>query len=63
SSARYNRRWSYPEEPIPPGDGGTISVVFDTKNKHGRQRKPVTITANTYPAMSTIYVDGHVINE
>lgn len=54
---------SYPEAPLAPGESGVISVAFDTKNKYGRQRKPVTIIANTYPAMTTIYVDGTVINE
>lgn len=54
---------SYPEAPLAPGESGVISVAFDTKNKYGRQRKPVTIIANTYPAMTTIYVDGNVINE
>lgn len=54
---------SYPEAPIAPGESGVISVSFDTKNKYGRQRKPVTIIANTYPATTTIYVDGNVINE
>ncbi|MFT5999388.1 MAG: hypothetical protein ACI81P_001846, partial [Neolewinella sp.] len=37
--------------------------AFDTNNKYGRQRKPVTITANTYPASTVVYVDGTVINE
>ncbi len=54
---------SYPEAPIASGATGVISVAFDTKNKYGRQRKPVTIIANTYPATTTIYVDGTVINE
>lgn len=54
---------SYPEAPVAPGESGVISVAFDTKNKYGRQRKPITIIANTYPAMTTIYVDGNVINE
>jgi hypothetical protein len=54
---------SYPEAPLAPGESGVISVAFDTKNKYGRQRKPVTIIANTYPATTTIYVDGTVINE
>ena len=50
----------YPREPIPPGEGGAVSVRFDTKNKSGGQRKPVTITANTYPATTTVYVSGRV---
>jgi hypothetical protein len=54
---------AYPEQPIAPGAEGVISVAFDTNNKYGRQRKPVTITANTYPASTVVYVDGTVINE
>lgn len=54
---------AYPEQPIAPGDEGVISVAFDTKNKYGRQRKYVTIIANTYPASTIVYVDGIVINE
>ncbi|MEM9258299.1 MAG: DUF1573 domain-containing protein [Bacteroidota bacterium] len=50
----------YPEEPIAPGESGAISVVFNTKNKSGGQRKAVTITANTYPATTTIYMTGTV---
>lgn len=50
----------YPETPIAPGDSGEISVVFNTKNKSGGQRKAVTITANTYPASTTIYMVGTV---
>ena len=51
---------SYPEAPIQPGESGVISVVFDTENKRGLQRKPITITANTYPATTTVYVSGRV---
>lgn len=54
---------SYPETPIAPGDSGVISVAFDTKKKDGRQRKPVTIIANTYPASTVVYMDGTVIKE
>jgi hypothetical protein len=53
----------HPTEPIAPGEGGVIRVSFDTKNKYGRQRKPITIIANTYPSMTTIYVDGTIIND
>jgi hypothetical protein len=53
----------YPEMPIAPGDSGVISVAFNTAHKYGRQRKAVTLTANTYPASTILYVDGTVINE
>ncbi len=54
---------SYPKEPVAPGGSGTVGVSFNTTHKYGRQRKPVTLTANTYPSMTTIYVDGTVLNE
>ncbi len=53
----------FPERPIPPGGTGKVTVEFNTTHKYGRQRKPVMLTANTFPAMTTIYVDGTVINE
>jgi len=50
----------WPEEPIPPGGTGTISVRFDTKNKTGRQGKPITIIANTYPKDTYLQLAGFV---
>lgn len=50
----------WPRQPIAPGESGVIPVSFDTKNKSGRQSKPITITANTFPAKITIYLDGQV---
>lgn len=50
----------WPRTPIAPGDSGVISVVFDTKNKVGRQAKPITITANTYPVATRLRLMGVV---
>lgn len=50
----------WPKQPIPPGGKGEIAVKFDTTNKFGRQNKPVNIVANTYPARTTIYLNGEV---
>lgn len=50
----------YPEKPILPGEGSHIVVEFDTKNKSGRQHKPVTLTANTYPASTQVVLVGEV---
>ena len=50
----------FPKEPIAPGESGEIAVKFNSKNKSGRQRKPVNITANTYPKLTTVYIDGTV---
>ena len=37
----------WPKEPIGPGESGTISVKFNSKNKPGPQNKNVTLTMNT----------------
>ncbi|MEM1216586.1 MAG: DUF1573 domain-containing protein [Bacteroidota bacterium] len=50
----------WPKAPIAPGSSGRIPVRFDTKGKSGRQSKPVTITANTFPAKTVLYLDGRV---
>lgn len=50
----------YPRTPIAPGDTGSVLVVFDTEGKAGPQRKPITLTANTYPNETTIDVYGTV---
>ena len=50
----------WPKEMIQPGESSVISVVFDTKNKSGRQVKPITITANTYPVATRLRLIGEV---
>lgn len=50
----------WPKKPIPPGEGGTIEVRYDSKGKRNRQVKPVTITANTYPNTTRIFLKGFV---
>lgn len=51
----------WPEAPIAPGESGVISVRFDTKNKKGRQGKPITILANTNPRETFLQLVGEVI--
>lgn len=50
----------WPKTPILPGEKGEISVKFNTANKKNIQTKPINITANTYPAMNTVYLRGTV---
>jgi hypothetical protein len=50
--------WS--KEPILPGENSEIKVRFNSTNKSGQQNKPVTITANTYPAETIVYIKGFV---
>ncbi len=51
---------SYPKEPIAPGKGGVIDVVFNSAGKMGKMTKVVTITSNSMSANSELYMIGEV---
>jgi hypothetical protein len=51
----------WPEKLIAPGESSSIEVRFNTTNMRNQQKKPVTITANTYPAKTKLYLAGVVI--
>ncbi|MEO1437102.1 MAG: DUF1573 domain-containing protein [Bacteroidota bacterium] len=53
----------WPKEPIPPGKGSEIKVVFDSKGKSGKRDQKVTITANTNPVQTVINMVGEVIKD
>lgn len=50
--------WS--KEPIEPGQSSEINVKFNTAGKSEKQEKPITITANTYPSETKVYLKGFV---
>ena len=50
----------WPKEPIAPGEAGVITVEFNSKNKKGKRNQKVTITSNTDPAQTFIYLKGEV---
>lgn len=50
-----------PEGPVAAGARSQIGVRFNTEKKTGAQEKPVTITANTYPTQTTVYLRGTVL--
>lgn len=52
-------RW--PKEPILPGETASIEVSFNSKNKKGKRNQKVTLTANTNPAQSFLYLKGEVL--
>ena len=52
---------NYSEEPVAPGAEGVIDVVFDSTGKGGKQRKTVTLTANTVPTKMNLIIKGEVI--
>ncbi len=51
----------YPKEPVAPGEGGMIRVVFNSAGKQGMQNKVITITANTIPSITEVNILGNVL--
>lgn len=52
----------FDKKPIPPGEKGTIEVIFDSANRRGQQHKTVSVFANTQPNKIelNIYTDIYV---
>lgn len=50
-----------PIYPIMPGETASITVQFNSKNKRGIRNQKVTLTANTQPAQTFLYLKGEVI--
>lgn len=51
----------WPREPIPPGEGGSIPVQFNSDGLRGHMSKSITLVANTKPKTSILYFEGTVI--
>ena len=50
----------WPKEAIAPGASGEIQVTFNSRGKKGKQHKSVTLTANTDPANTRLYIKADV---
>ena len=50
-----------PQAPIRPGESGEIGVTFDSKNQKGEVSKLVVVSANTYPAQTTLRIKATVV--
>ena len=50
----------WPKEAIEPGQQGSILVTFNSKGKKGHQHKSITITANTTPATTRVYIKATI---
>jgi len=50
----------WPKEPVPPGAEGEIQVTFNSQGKKGNQHKSITLTANTDPANTRIYIKAKI---
>lgn len=51
---------TFSKEPVAPGETGKIEVVFDSKGRPGKTSKYVTVTANTEPTKTKIFITGEV---
>jgi hypothetical protein len=51
----------YPETPIKPGEGGNISVEFNSSGRKGQQNKAVTVTTNAQPPTVVLSVKAMVV--
>jgi hypothetical protein len=45
---------NWTKEPIPVGGTGFVKAEFDTNGKQGVQNKTITVTANTWPKVTTL---------
>lgn len=52
---------SWSKEPIAPGGSGEVVVEFNSKNKAGKRNQKVTLTANTDPPQTFLYLTGEVV--
>jgi hypothetical protein len=51
----------YPKEPIKPGNGGIITVTFNSAGREGEQHKTVDIISNTIPNVYKLSISGNVV--
>lgn len=51
----------YPKDPIAPGEGSKIKVVFNSIDKQGAINKSVSISTNTNRSVHMLYFKGTVI--
>lgn len=51
----------WPKSPIAPGEGGEITVAFDSEGRSGMQHKSVTVVSNALPASTVLTITGEVI--
>jgi hypothetical protein len=53
----------WPTTPVKPGEGGQITVTYDSAGHNGLVDKMITITANTDTATTTLHLVGEVLKK
>jgi len=51
----------YEKEPIPPGEKGSVEVIFDSSGRRGNQYKSVIIRTNTPRGEVRLTIKANVI--
>ncbi len=51
----------YSKEPINPGESGFIKVIFDSDKRLDKFEKSLTVSSNTNPSETVLYITGMVI--
>lgn len=51
----------WPKAPVHAGEGGTITVTFDSEGRSGLQDKTITVTGNTQPPTTVLLLKGEVV--
>ncbi len=51
-------KWS--KEPIPPGEKGTLEVIFDSSGREGRQNKSISVRTNAGDQNVVLFITAEV---
>lgn len=51
----------YDKRPIPPGEGGSLEVVFNTSGYSGMQTKTITVNSNSKTPVTVLKIIAYVI--
>jgi hypothetical protein len=51
----------WPRDPITPGNGGELTIAFNSTGKIGKQNKVITITSNSVGAVNQVMFSATVI--
>jgi hypothetical protein len=54
---------SWPKEAIKPGDSAKLNFVFNSRGKHGKQNKSITLKTNTENVTEVIRVTGEILSK
>lgn len=52
----------YSKKPVPPGETGTLEVIFDSSGRDGLQTKTITVASNATKPVILLTIKGNVIN-